>query len=94
MYRFLTALLSVACLCIAGCGAQTEVKEKNANQKGLEIKVPGVEIKVNEQDGISVKAPETDVKVNKEGVEVNAPGTDVKIKPSGDADGSSDPAKK
>jgi hypothetical protein len=81
MNRQLVTLLTVACLCIAGCSQTTEPEEDAA--EGLNISLPGVEVKVNKKDGLKVTAPNTDVKVNKEGIDVKAPGTDVRVNEGG-----------
>lgn len=60
-----------------GCAEKEAPKAKTGS--GIEIHVPGVDIKLNPQDGLEVKAPGTEVRAKKgEGVEVKAPGTEVR----------------
>lgn len=76
MYKFWIVALNA--LSLAGCGRQGEREVKE--NEGININVPGVQIKINEREGVSVKAPGVDVKINEqEGVNVKAPRTDVKI---------------
>lgn len=77
----LLALLSVGCLCMAGCGQKT--KPETGEAEGLEISLPEFDVNVNEEDGIEVKTPGTDVKVDADGIDVTAPGTDVKVNEEG-----------
>lgn len=72
-------IVALVALPLAGCGARREAKEEVKEKKGIEINVPGVQIKINEDEGVNVKAPGVDVKANEEGVNVKAPKTDVKI---------------
>ncbi len=95
MYRWFLVLLIAACLPLAGCGSnskgegdqsgkveQTGGSQGSEQKQGLDIKVPGVDIKVGDK-GVDVKAPGVNVKADREGVDVKAPGVNVKTDQQG-----------
>ena len=85
MNRFLTGLILLAITSASGCDnshepAATDSGAETAERKdggGISVKLPGVEIDINEETGVDVKAPGTNVSVRKDGVNVTAPGTNV-----------------
>jgi hypothetical protein len=94
MIVLLSGLISGAVLSLSGCDSSPETASKNevsnpsgdsdpvadqAEQGGLSIKLPNVDIKVG--DGVKVKAPGTDVNLNEDGIDITAPGVEIKTLP-------------
>jgi len=85
MNRFLTGLILLAITSVSGCdnshgpAATDRAAETDAKKDGgsISVKLPGVEIDIDEDTGVDVKAPGTNVSVRKDGVDVTAPGTNV-----------------
>ena len=96
MHRWFSVLLLAACLPLAGCGSDSKgdgdragsVKPVGGSQdsdqkQDLDIKVPGVHIKIGGGKGVDVRAPGVNVKAGQQGVEVEAPGVNVKTDQQG-----------
>ena len=60
-------------------------EDTDGDQKGgISVKLPGVEINVDEDKGVEVKAPGTDVNVSKDGIDITAPNVKIKTTPKDD----------
>jgi hypothetical protein len=73
---------AAAAVCLGmGCGNQEPPKAEPKG--GVEVKAPGVSVKVG-RGGADVKAPGVDVKAGDKGADVKAPGVKVKVKDNDD----------
>jgi hypothetical protein len=81
--RRLTCGFFCAALFLCGCGKE-EPKGGNPPAGGVNVSVPGVNIRVSPDGGANVQAPGVNVKAGPQGAEVTAPGgVDVKASPQG-----------
>lgn len=58
----------------------------DGDSERISVRLPGVQIDVDEESGVSVEAPGTSVSVSEEGVDISAPGVEITTTPESESD--------